>query len=381
MKNAKWFLKTLTILILIVFIIVITSFLLIEDKNTEKTNLSEEVFEKGYDLPIEAKEKAEAAIPDEILGQIQERIKESGSPVNTSRTYSNMENYSMMDTFLKNSSAGNSGAIVMYEVHSDGGSQRNKFIFDATDMYVLGTRTEWGADSQPGSVYAAYTKIKEWRYTEKGWFCYQLCVKEHPEVTEIVDGSCMIRVKPMKEEYRELSLKYVRGLGYQGNNLLASNWDAGNLEGLDYNGLYEYLYKMKHQGNFVEEDYQNGIPKEEFEAIIMEYIPVTSEQIQQYAVYDEKTNSYAWERLGCLNYAPNFFGTSIPEVTDMKKNDDGTITLTVDAVCEMRLGNEAFITHELTVRLYEDGSFQYCSNKILEDGTEKIPTYQYCITK
>lgn len=55
-------------------------------------------------------------------------------------------------------------------------------------------------------------------------------------------------------------------------------------------------------------------------------------------------------RLGCFNYTPSFFGTSNPEVTKIKNNSDGTITLTVDAVCEMVLCNEAVITHELTVK-------------------------------
>ena len=44
---------------------------------------------------------------------------------------------------------------------------------------------------------------------------------------------------------------------------------------------------MKHQKAFDAEDYPNGIPKEEFESLIMEYRPVTAEQIQEYAVFDE----------------------------------------------------------------------------------------------
>ena len=28
--------------------------------------------------------------------------------------------------------------------------------------------------------------------------------------------------------------------GYHGNNLLCSNWNAEDMQGLDYNGLYEY---------------------------------------------------------------------------------------------------------------------------------------------
>ena len=47
----------------------------------------------------------------------------------------------------------------------------------------------------------------------------------------------------------------------------------------------------------------------------------------------------------------------MPEVVGIKENDDGTVTLTVEAVCDMVICNDAVITHELTVRFAEDGSF------------------------
>ena len=55
--------------------------------------------------------------------------------------------------------------------------------------------------------------------------------------------------------------KCVLPLGYQGNNLLCSNWDREHLEGLDYNGLYEYLYQMKYQKRFVMEEGKNRNPR------------------------------------------------------------------------------------------------------------------------
>ena len=153
------------------------------------------------------------------------------------------------------------------------------------------------------------------------------------------------------------------------------------MEYLDYNGMYEYLYAMKYQEQFPSEDYPNGIPKDEFERLITEYLPVTVEEIQDYAVFDEKKQTYVWERLGCLNYAPTYFGTSFPEVTDIRENKDGTLTLTVDAVCSMILCDDAVITHELTVKFAEDGSFRYLGNKILDDGLSNIPEYQYRIVR
>ena len=84
-----------------------------------------------------------------------------------------------------------------------------------------------------------------------------------------------------------------------------------------------------------------------------------------------------WERLGCGNYAPSFFGTSVPEVTQIRENEDGTFTLTADAVCQAILCNDAAITHELTVSCLENGGIQYLGNQILEDGMLNIPKYQY----
>ena len=39
------------------------------------------------------------------------------------------------------------------------------------------------------------------------------------------------------------------------------------------------------------------------------------------------------------------------------------------------------ITHELTVKFAEDGSFRYLGNKILDDGLSNIPEYQYRIVR
>ena len=363
--------------------------------------------EKGYDLPIDARQRAEAeedckemmglilelyknadkggasnvVLADEVIDQMVEKLKATGCPVTITEIYSNMENYMKLEDFLNAAAAGRGGSAVVYEIHSDGGIGRYQYAYDGKDMYVLSAKAAWSDDNKPVITYISYTRMKEWRFTEKGYFCYELCVPESPEVTEIVDGSCMVRVKPITEENREMSEKCVLGLAYQGNNLLCSDWDADHMEHLDYNGMYEYLYAMKYQEQFPLEDYPDGIPKGEFERLIMEYLPVTAEEIQSYAVFDEEKQTYAWVRLGCFNYAPTYFGTSFPEVTDIRENKDGTVTLTVDAVCSMILCDDAVITHELTVRFSEDGGFQYLGNKILDDGITMIPEYQYRVVR
>ena len=56
--------------------------------------------------------------------------------------------------------------------------------------------------------------------------------------------------------------------------------------------------------------------------------------------------------LGVGNYAPNAFWISVPEVTGIRENEDGTVTLTVDVVCEKK-GNDDFYTHEVTLAYLE----------------------------
>lgn len=363
--------------------------------------------EKGYNLPIDARQRAEAeedckemlgfllelyknadkgcasnvVIADEVIDQMVEKLKATGCPVTTTEIYSNMENYTKLEDFLIAAAAGGGGLAVVYEIYSDGGIGRYQYSYDGKNMYVLSAKAAWSDDHKPVITCISHTRIKEWKFTDKGYFCYELCVPEYPEVTEIVDGSRMVRVKPVTEENREMSEKCVLGLAYKGNNLLCSDWDADHMEHLDYNGMYEYLYAMKYQEQFPSEDYPDGIPKDEFERLIMEYLPVTAEEIQSCAVFDEEKQTYAWARLGCSNYAPTYFGTSFTEVTDIRENKDGTVTLTVDAVCSMILCDDAVITHELTVRFSENGSFQYLGNKILGDGISNIPEYQYRIAR
>ena len=380
--------------------------------DTAETTLRTEIevaeqWEKGYGLPLDEEEKIEAendcikmmditfdiyngackgttsniVLSDETILEMQEKIAETGCSVSTFITYSSMGNYENVNQFLEEASEGESGSVTICEIHHDGGIGRMKFIFDGKEMYVVSARGTWNEDNNPSMSYTSYTRIKKWKYTEKGWFCYELCVPEPPEVSEIVDGSCLIRVKPMTEEQREMSERCVMGLGYQGQNLLCSNWDVENMSELDYNGMFEYLYGMKFGERFNSDDYQNGIPKEEFESLIMEYLPITAEQIREYAVFDEENQTYPWAQLGCFNYSPTFFGTSMPEVVDIKENEDGTVTLTVEAVCDMVICDDAVITHELTVRFAEDGSFQYLGNEILNNGIETIPEYQYRIRR
>lgn len=359
--------------------------------------------DKGYDLPVDSKDKevmeedcidkmrkiqdiyrkAEKGnainfvISSDVALDMIEVLKDSGYPVTSTSFSLDMYNYEKMEEFLNTALNGEKTEIDVYEVTSSGGINKRKFQFDGTDMYELFCCAVWSENDAPIITITSYTRLRNWSFTEKGWFRYEYCVPEPPEVTEVVNGNAMMRVRPLKQEYRDIAEKYLQPLGYQGNNLLCSNWNIEHMENIDYNGAYSYLYKIKYQEKYeAEHNYSTEIPREDFENLIMEFLPVTREHLEQFAVYNEETQTFAYTPLGCGNYTPSTFGTSFPEVTDVENNDDGTMTWTIDAVCEMQ-GNDAVISHKLTVKTLENGGIRYFKNEILGDGLTKIPPYQY----
>ncbi|HJC43820.1 MAG TPA: hypothetical protein H9756_09120 [Candidatus Mediterraneibacter gallistercoris] len=372
-----------------------------EPEDTEE--LSEaEIYKRGYDLPIDSAEKEEAeqdcaemmeairdiyekadkgtsinaVISQETAIKMQQIIAEKDVPAAVSGFDVDMMHYDAMEDFLDEASAGNQSEIILYRIHTDGTVSREKFTFDGKDMYSLYTKGRWTDDMEPAFSVNSRSRMSQWKYTEKGWFIFEYCTAQPPELTEVVDAYEMIRVKPQKEEYREMEENYLDIIGYQGNNLLCSEWSEDQIEGLDFNGLYEYLYMEEYGREIDTEKCAEGIPREEFESLMTKYLPVTAEQLREYASYDAESGTYDWVMLGVGNYAPNAFWISVPEVTGIRENEDGTVTLTVDVVCEKK-GNDDFYTHEVTLRILDDGKAMYLSNHIMDDRPGMIPDYQY----
>ena len=162
-----------------------------EVSSTEEAKSGEEEaaeqWEKGYGLPVDEQEEKEAesdckkmmelifdiyngadkgtasnvVLNDETVLEMQKKLMETGCPVSTLVTYSNMENYESVDRFLEECTDGKSGSVVIYEIQDDGGIGRMKFIFDGTEMYVVSARGIWNDNNKPGMSYISYTRIKE----------------------------------------------------------------------------------------------------------------------------------------------------------------------------------------------------------------------------
>lgn len=205
------------------------------------------------------------------------------------------------------------------------------------------------------------TRLRKWEYTGKGWFLYEYCVPEPPEVTEIVNSYEMMRVREQEERLLELEERWLLPLGYQGSSLLAVDWTAENLSMVEPGSAFSGLYAVEHGQKPSVEQYPEGVPAEEFETLFTRYLPVSVSTLRQWADYDAGTGRYAVDLLGYGSTPPGIFGTSVPEITGVTENPDGTLILETDAVCEMA-GQEAAMSHCITVRL-EGDRIQYLGNR------------------
>ena len=161
-----------------------------------------------------------------------------------------------------------------------------------------------------------------------------------------------------------LGWKYVCPGGYEGNNLLITDWSEQDYTGVDFYDLYEDLYYEEYGRNVPYErgegvEYQ--VPAEEIEDVLKDYFRISSEQIRVNMVYDPQQQTYRYRPRGMndgtLPYGP------YPEVTGYEEQEDGTLKLYVEAVWERKM-NDRVVSSELVVRLLADGSFQYVSNHV-----------------
>jgi hypothetical protein len=387
-----------------IFLLLLASLLLLVGFNTKRGSIKKKpqdpsVIEKGYDLPL-AKKKSQQVQRDcrRKMAEWKELYQktEKGSAINAvlSRktrlamasklatkeqiVYIDDRRYQMfhpekMEQFLKNCAKGQHGSIVIYEIHLDGSLTRHEFSYDGTHMYLLDCIGVWLDEKKTGISQISYNRLKDFKYTKKGWFLYELCTPEFPEVSEEINASFMMRVKPIPEEYQKAAEKYLDPIGYRGNNLFRSDWKEGTMDHLDFDGLYDYLYVLEYGKEVDSDQYPHGIAKEEFESLMKKYLPVSSFELQKNALYHEQTKSYEYQRLGYQNH--DILETAIGEITDIKKQKDGTITLFVDVVCEMK-GTDRVYSHQLTIQPFGHKRFRYISNQIIGNARAQIPAYE-----
>ncbi len=265
----------------------------------------------------------------------------------------NMENYEKVEDFYTAYMEKRDAMVTIFNVNRDGLIGAVTFIYRNNELQTYYVGIGWQKDtSMPYGVIkeTLVSDIAEIKLTGKGYFIYA-----YKDLTAHSSLRQYWRIKPLSDQCRELTAKYVYGLSYVNYNVLVTNWDRNNVEDILMPCMFEDIYWIHTGENLKTEN--RRIPADTYEKIMTTYFPVSVEQLRERCGYDEGSGSYAHEMIFASPYPP--FG----EVVDYTENPDGTITLIVDGVWADYNSDLAF-TNKIVVQPFEDGTFRYLSNSI-----------------
>lgn len=211
-----------------------------------------------------------------------------------------------------------------------------------------------------------------WQYTEEGYILFEgsyfsdenyvLTLSDTPEHTAL-------RVLPLDEKCRELNRKYILPVGYEQNNILLTDWNEEDIGELDFYDIFDNFYPILHGQSVpyvADESLAVGavyqIPEEIFENVIMTHFNVNKEALRRETTYNPEKAAYEYRPRGF--YEVEYPDIPYPEVVSYTENQDGTITLIVNAVYPNGNTSMAY-SHKTVIRPLEEDCFQYVSNQMM----------------
>ena len=210
-----------------------------------------------------------------------------------------------------------------------------------------------------------------WQYTEEGYLIFEgSYFSDESYILTLSDTSehTMLRILPLDEKCREYNRKYILPVGYEQNNLFLCSWSEGDFGDLDFYDLFDRFYPMMHSQPvpyIADENLGVGtvyqVPEELFENVIGEYFNMDSETLRSKTTYISELAAYEYRPRGF--YEVEYPDIAYPEVVGYTENDDGTVTLNINAVYPNGNMSKEF-SHTTVIRPLSEDSFQYVSNEI-----------------
>lgn len=345
----------------------------IDDAELQGLNIAEaeeilEICSKTY-----AKAEKEGKLDDlEMIRDLIKELGEKGFTAVDSENQVNMTEYEKLIQFSEKAEAKKNGRMTVVEV-AKGGSciirnmETHDGIVNMIRSYCIYENGKLKQSSE--DIY----RTESWEYTEDGhlMFSGRLAFEGSYEVTrnEIMEYMAY-RVLSLDETCRELNRKYILPIGYERNNMFLTDWSEEEFAELDFYDMFDLFYQENHTANG-EFTFGNAmgtsavylISKEKFEPVIKSKFKISSEVLQSKTVYYPCEEVYEYKPRGLEETEyPEY---PYPEVIGYVNNDDGTLTLKVQAVFPYRGVSKAYI-HEVTVRDTKDGGIQYVGNRIIE---------------
>lgn len=272
----------------------------------------------------------------------------------------NMYNYQLFQSFYRNyTDGGERDYICVYRVNRDASVTEMTFAYDDSRIQMIFNTAKF-ENHDWKFIATGIRDLKDMKLTQKGYFIYTYSnIIAHGGLKEY------FRVSPLTDECRELTRKYVYGLSYVNYNMLVIDWDESNASDILVPCMFDDIYRL-YTGENLKPD-GGWIDADKYESVMLSMFPVTVTELRDNCDYNSEKNSYRYQVILGKQYPP--FG----EVVDYIYNDDGTVSLIVDAVWADK-GSDIAFRNTLTVKPEEDGTFKYMSNHI-EKMECDIPVY------
>lgn len=272
----------------------------------------------------------------------------------------NMYNYQLFQSFYrKYTDGGGRDYICVYRVNRDASVTEMTFVYDDSRIQMIFNTAKF-ENHDWKFIATGIRDLKDMKLTQKGYFIYTYSnIIAHGGLKEY------FRVSPLTDECRELTRKYVYGLSYVNYNMLVIDWDESNASDILVPCMFDDIYRL-YTGENLKPD-GGWIDADKYESVMLSMFPVTVTELRDNCDYNSEKDSYRYHVILGKQYPP--FG----EVVDYAYNDDGTVTLIVDAVWADK-GSDIAFRNTLTVKPEDDGTFKYMSNHI-EKMECDIPVY------
>lgn len=266
--------------------------------------------------------------------------------------------------FWEKVQSGEAATQTVLHVNRSGGFSQIMFHYlDGVGSY---SRTDVALDekNKPYIMQIENHNIFNWDITPRNVFYYQIYPggdKHYPDYNTI-------RLDPPDKLRWDMTVKYVYPICYQAVNVFLCDWSESDYSAVHFNDLFEYLYCGQNGELFNPEEftYSNkydgySIPADLFEKTILPYFTISLEDFRKLAMYDADTNTYPWRPFYTNDVI--WYPAIEPEVISYTDNGNGTMTLHIE-VSSTDVKTDCLFAHHLTVRLLDDGKFQYVGNKI-----------------
>lgn len=344
----------------------------IDIEESEKQDINNRMLELGdlcKDIYIRAdKGKAlNVVLDEETVHSMAETAAAQGWAVTCGSYDYNMLNYEGVDQALRDASEGDVSQTEFYEITTSGSFRYFRLSAEDQELTVTYANASYNDDMDLQIRQLEKFRVYDWEYTEKGWLIWEKALSKNQEM----DMHSFFRILPLDEKCRELGNQYILPVSYFGNNLFLTDWDAESMERIEFNDLYEFLYEMKYGEKLNEEEAAGGIPKAQFEEVILTFFDISVEELEKYARYDAAGGMYPWEPINAWNRIRQV--QPFPEVVRCVGNQDGTWTLYVEGILIVA-GDDCTFRHRVTMR-ERDGEWVYVANDIYENDSG-VPGYK-----